>query len=326
MSDFDQRAFGDSQQASVDPETRLIDWPPGQPAEGIVGRATHRLNATGLFTDQALLEIFDSHEPSELLVYRMGDDHTDLDSFEYGGRGLLSAQELLTAVREGRLWLNIIHVNYNHQSFRELVDAMYDELEETCPGFVATRRNANLLVSSPAAKVFFHADAPLNMLWHLRGRKRVWVYPSDERFAPPEWVEKIFSRESDDDLPYDPSFEEYAVAYDLEPGQMLTWPQNTPHRVDNVDGLNVSLTTEHYTPLAMRKRMTFLANRYLRKWFGLRTRSTRIDGAGALARRTAFRIARRFPGLREYREGSDAAVFDLSGDSPIRDTDQERQR
>lgn len=291
---------------------RLVDWPPGTPAEGQVARAEHRLRDTGLFEDQALIDLFDRHDPEDLLVYRMGDDHHKLDDFQYGSRGDLGAAELLQAVRDGRLWLNIIHVTYHHAEFRSLVDALYDELEATCAGFRALQRNANLLVSSPRARVYYHADAPLNMLWHLRGRKRVWVYPNEERFAPREWVEMIFTRESDDDLPYEPAFDAYATPYDLAPGQMLTWPQNTPHRVENLEGLNVSLTTEHYTPAAMRKRVTYLANRYLRGWFGLPTYDVRTDGAGAMLKRNLFRIARRLPGLHEYEEADDDAKFQLS--------------
>jgi hypothetical protein len=52
-----------------------------------------------------------------------------------------------------------------HPEFRILVNALYDELEANCPGFRALRRSANLLVSSPSAMVYYHADAPLNMLW-----------------------------------------------------------------------------------------------------------------------------------------------------------------
>jgi hypothetical protein len=179
------------------------------------------------------------------------------------------------------------------------------------PDFRTVHRSANLLISSPNAKVYYHADAPLNMLWHLRGEKRVWVYPGDERFAPREWVEMIFTRESDDDLPYRPEFDDFATPHLLRAGEMLTWPQNRPHRVENVSGLNVSLTTEHYTPQAMKKRMTYLANRYLRKWFHLPTTGVALDGPAASLKRTLFRIARRMPGLNEANEYNDDAKFSL---------------
>lgn len=292
-------------------EESLIDWPANQALGSAVARAGHRLLETGLFTDEQLVELFDRHDPDELLVYRMGEDHRKLDDFQYGSRGGLSAPELLEQVKAGKLWLNIINMTANHPEYAGLVHRMYDELERKVSGFRTVYRSANLLVSSPNAKVYYHADAPLNMLWHLRGEKRVWVYPGDERFAPREWVEMLFTRESDDDLPYRPEFDEFATSYELRPGEMLTWPQNTPHRVENLGGLNVSLTTEHYTPEAMKKRMTYLSNRYLRKWFGLPTTDVSVDGPRAAVKRTLFRIARRLPGLREAREEADDAKFTL---------------
>jgi hypothetical protein len=291
----------------------LIDWPPGQQLKDQVVQASHHLLDTGLFSDDKLIELFDRHDPDELLVYRMGEDHHLLEDFQYGSRGGLSAVQLMDAVKAGKLWLNIINMTTNHQCFDELVDAMYDELEQKVCGFRTVHRSANLLISSPGAKVYYHADAPLNMLWHLRGEKRVWVYPGDEKFAPREWVEMIFTRESDDDLPYRPEFDQYATAHELRPGQMLTWPQNRPHRVENISGVNVSLTTEHYTPEAMKKRMTYLSNRYLRKWFRLPTTDVSLDGPRAVMKRTAFRIARRLPGCKEVNEVDDEAKFSLGG-------------
>lgn len=293
------------------PNQSLIDWPDNQTLQDQVVRAEHRLLDTQLFTDEKLIELFDRHNVEELLVYRMGDDHHNLDDFQFGSRGRLTAVQLLDAVRGGQLWLNIINMTSNHLAFDELVNAIYDELEEKVPNFKADYRSANLLVSSPGSQVYYHADAPLNMLWHLRGEKRVWVYPNEERFAPREWVEMIFTRESDDDLPYHPNFDQYATAYELGPGSMLTWPQNTPHRVENLSGLNISLTTEHYTAEAMKKRMTYLANHYLRRWFSLPTTDIAVDGPRAFMKRIMFRIARRMPGCHETVEYDDNSKFSL---------------
>ncbi len=296
-------------------EQSLFDWPANEPFGAKPAKTRHNLLGTGLFDDDKLLEVFDQHDADELLVYRMGSDHEVLDDFKYGRRGDLSAEELLSAVKAGKLWLNIINLTNNHRVFAELVDGIYDELERVAPGFHTVFRSANLLVSSPDSQVYYHADAPQNILWHLRGEKRVWLYPNEERFAPREWVEMIFTRESDDDLPYEPEFEQYAVAYDLCPGDMLTWPQNTPHRVENLSGLNVSLTTEHYTPNAMTKRMTYLSNHYLHRWFGLPTRSVELNGVSAMTKRALFRIARRIPGLHESPETQeDRSSFTLSSD------------
>ena len=75
--------------------------------------------------------------------------------------------------------------------------------------------------------------------------------------------------------------------------------------------MNVSLTTEHYTPAAMKKRMTYLSNHYLHRWFGLPTSDVSIDGPRAALKRTVFRLARRLPGMRETVEEDDSAKFSL---------------
>src|SRR5690606_19445440 len=116
---------------------------------------------------------------------------------------------------------------------------------------------------------------------------------------------------SDDDLPYRPEFDRDATAHPLLPGHMLTWPQNRPHRVENVQGLCVSLTTEHYTPDAMKKRMTYLANRYLREWLHLPTTGTALDGPAAVAKRGLFRVARHLPWFHEASADGDPAKFTL---------------
>lgn len=142
--------------------------------------------------------------------------------------------------------------------------------------------------------VYYHADAPPNILWHMQGKKRVWVYPAhDERFATQESLEKVFSRERNEDLPYSPAFDRFAEVYDLEPGQVLTWPQNGPHRVQNLEGVNVSLSTEHYTSEAQKREWVYAANRFFRSSWHLPTRSTSIDGPAAHAKTFLFRALRK---------------------------------
>ncbi|MEM9659341.1 MAG: cupin-like domain-containing protein, partial [Planctomycetota bacterium] len=161
-------------------------------------------------------------------------------------------------------------------------------------------RTANLLISSPTAWVPYHVDMPVNMLWHIRGKKRVWVYPHfDKRFASSEVLEKVCSGEWSEDVPYDTSFDRYALIYDAEPGQLITWPQLTPHRVRNLEGLNVSLSTEHKNARARRRINVHTGNHLLRNRFGVVCREIAVDGAAAHGKQAlarAFRLAGKFIG------------------------------
>jgi hypothetical protein len=262
----------------------LANWTPEQyrVLEKALLVAEHRIHETELFTDAALCELIDRHPRDYLTIAAMGNDK---NKFEWmtGERGDISADELLRAVKEGQLWLNLIRLRKFHPEYARIVDSVYDELEAKAPGFKAQSRSANLLISSPNAMVYYHLDLPVNMLWHLRGEKQVWVYPHfDERFVAPRNIERLILGKMAEDMPYQPWFEDYAVSFVVKPGQMITWPQNAPHRVTNRDGLNVSLSTEHRNPVARRRLNVHLANHFIREQFGCNNLS--IDPHGSMAR------------------------------------------
>ena len=113
------------------------------------------------------------------------------------------------------------------------------------------RSDLGLLISSPKAQVLYHFDSPLVMLWQLRGRKRVWVYPPEAPYLQREQVEALVTGRSTEQIPYDPAWDRAAQVFELEPGMMVSWPQNAPHRVENGDMLNLSLSIEFMTPEAL---------------------------------------------------------------------------
>ena len=250
--------------------------------------ANHRLLETGLFSDENIIRMIDAYPREFCNVNRMG---TDRDEYEWseGDTTGLDGAALLDAVRNGRLWLTLRGLTERQPELRRVINTLYDELEERCPGFRATRRTGNLLVSSPAAIVYYHMDVPQNILWHIRGRKRVWVYPVDnERLLSQEDREAVIAVEREEDLPYLPEFDELAEVHDLSPGDMITWPQHSPHRVENLAGLNVSLSTEHYTKDGLRTVRVRRANRYFRRSLALPTRCTKTTGFGYALKSSAY--------------------------------------
>ena len=183
----------------------------------------------------------------------------------------------------------------------ELVHEMYNEIERNKPGFQAQERTANLLIPSPQAWVPYHVDMPVNMLWHIRGRKRVWVYPHfDNRFASPLVLGKVCSGQWSEEVPYDPSFDRYALVFDAEPGQLVTWPQMDPHRVENTEGLNVSLSTEHKNPRARRRINVHTANDLLRNNWGIACSNISVDSPWAHVKQLVARASSRWDCLRGY--------------------------
>lgn len=285
----------------------------------------HNLHESPLFTDDALVALLDGYPRELLFAITMGSDPSREENRLAAHDGV-SGKELLEAVKRGRLWLNVTRVNLVDARYRALLDELYGELAETVPGFRPEHSQGTLLISSPGAMVYYHADGPPNVLWHIRGRKQVWVYPAlDERFLARTDLEDIFSGVRHEYLPYRTDFDAHAACFDLAPGDFATWPQNAPHRVTNLDSFNVSLSSEYFTAQSRARARVYQANRFLRNRFGLRTLSTRENGASAFAKGALHAAAKRLgldgvPPRAKHRvpavrvsAGSPLGVAELSG-------------
>lgn len=281
---------------------------------------THGLSGEDLFGDAALIDLLDHFPREHLYALNMGHDPCRSDQNHLVCHDGVSGAELLQAVRSGRLWLNVTRVDRADARYRRLIDRLYNELRLQTPlqraAAVPDRSQGTLLISSPGALVYFHADAPSSVLWHLRGRKRVWIYPTlDERFMSAALLEDLFAGARHEYLPYRPDFDLSADVYDLEPGQWLCWPQNAPHRVQNLDGLNVSLSTEHFSRDSCRRAQLYRANRYLRRHWRLAQPSACETGVTARAKVWVQRVARRL-GLDPVPRTVDQPVLRISPASP----------
>ena len=283
-------------------ENILVDWGPEDSASlgSRVVRSRHSLAEDGQFEDEALIRLIDAHPDEASYVYVMGHDKMNYSEWQLAENPNLSTAELLDAIRRGMLWLNLVNMEEHNDEWRQRIDALFDELEDRSPGFRALQRAANLIVSSPDAMVHYHADAECNLLWHLRGRKQVWVYPVEERFASPEQLEMIFAREKEEDLPYEEAFDADAESFELRPGDVVAWPHNSPHRVENIEGLNVSLTTLYYSPEAQRRERVFLANKFFRSITPFDFRSTETEGLRPAFKSLVFRVMRKLGWVRQF--------------------------
>lgn len=281
----------------------LNNWSPEQyqVLEKALLVAKHRLHETGLFSDEALAQLIDTHPDEYLTIAAMG---TEASKFEWmvGDRNGVSAEQLIQTVKDGKLWINLIAIERFHDEYRRLIDDVYNELEAAVPNFKARNRAGNLLISSPNAMVYFHTDLPVNMLWHLRGEKRVWVYPFDERFVSEENMEKLAAGKMSEDMPFEDWYNDYAVSFKVQPGQLITWPQNTPHMVKNLDSMNVSLSTEHRNPVAKRKIMVYKANYFLRQKLGIQNLSSSPHGLMAHAKQFGVRVGAQLQRLKRVDE------------------------
>lgn len=291
---------------------------PGGPAgfEGAPVVGCHALAGDALFTDAALIELLDNFPRERLYALSMGTDPSRLEENRLALHDGVCGAKLLQAVRDGRLWLNVTRVDRADARYRGVIDRLYQALAAAMPGFCPDASQGTLLISSPRALVYYHADGPASVLWHIRGRKRVWVYPAlDERYLHRELLEDIIAGVRHEYVPYEPAYDAGAQVYDLEPGQWIAWPQNAPHRVTNLDSLNVSLATEYFTPASRRRSRLYIANRFFRTRLGWRNLSVREEGAAAAAKVLAQRVARRL-GLDPLRFKRHVAALRIIADAP----------
>ena len=247
-------------------------------------RLEHSLHRSPLFSMDALAELIERYPREHYSLVHMGEQGSPRKTWREGDIGGLRGKEVIDWIANGRMWLNLRNVKMVDRRYQELLDAIFGEMSQRIPGFSSFNQGLGILISSPKAQVYYHCDLPGQSLWQIAGRKRVFLYPNTKPFLTPEQLEGIALFSLETDMRYEPWYDEHAVAYDLEPGQMLHWPLNAPHRVENYDCLNVSMTIEYWTDEIRRAHMVNVANGIMRQRFGLTPKSRAIQGPSFTAK------------------------------------------
>lgn len=229
----------------------------------------HGLEATGLFSDEALIELLEKHPSGSLDVCSMGDPQHPLypNRMRTGDFRDADGKTLLNAAKSGLVWINVRKAMNIHPEYKAVLDKMYGDLSQKT-GNKAFNPRGGILISSPIAKVPYHFDKTETILWHVRGQKRMYLYPLTPEFISDEGYENAVVDMLEDDLPFSFDWDKHATIFDLQPGQALTWPMNMPHRVDN-QSFCVSVTTEYSTVASGRRNAAMITNATLRRKFGM---------------------------------------------------------
>ena len=230
-------------------------------------KVKHRLNETGLFTDEALAELLDKHPKDKLDVCARGDHPIFEFKFRTGDVRDVDGATLIDAVKNGSIWMNLRKAMNIHPEYKAVLDEMYSEVAKAA-GQKPLNPRGGILISSPTAKVPYHFDATETILWHVRGHKRMYLYPETEEFLNDKDYEALMFRETEDYLPYNADMDKSATCFDLHDGEMITWPLNSPHRVEN-KSYCVSVTTEYSTRESSFKNSVMYANAVMRRKFGM---------------------------------------------------------
>ena len=228
----------------------------------------HDLDSTGLFTDEALIALLNKHPSDKLDVCSMGQEEHPLypNKMRTGDFRDVDGKTLLDAAKSGKIWINLRQAMNVHPEYKAVLDKMYGGIAEKT-GMKTFKANGGILISSPIAKVPYHFDKTETILWHVRGKKRMYLYPLTPEYISDIDYENAVINDLEDDLPYNSDWDKEARAFDLEPGQALTWPMNMPHRVDN-QAFCISVTTEYSTVASGRRNAAMIVNATLRQKLG----------------------------------------------------------
>ncbi len=247
----------------------------------------HRLAQTGLFEDAHLAELIDIARQKGPQFYTLGTLNEDGfgEKWQNGVLEDMPGSKILEAIKKGHFWLQLQGLKEIAPEYYSLASQGFSELAEQNSGFRYYKLSCNLLISSPSARVLCHLDCAEVILWHIRGRKRVYLYDlTKQAFASDETIENVIMRETEEEIPYEKEWDKLANVYDLEPGQAVNWPHFWPHRIDNIEGLNVSMQTEFYSDQGLRQYGVRYANGVLRRKVGLNLKSTSTTGPVAAAK------------------------------------------
>jgi hypothetical protein len=240
-------------------------------------RLKHRLHEHELFSNDALASLVESYPREHYNLVQWG-EHGASGSWREGEITGLSGLEIIDSIAKGRVWINMRNLPVVDPRYGDLMNGIFEELEDYMPEFRTFTRKLGLLISSPLSRTLYHADLPGQSLWQIRGVKRVYIYPNAAPFMTPELIERVALSGVEVNMPYEPWYDEHATIVDIEPGDMLHWPLNAPHRVDNLDCLNVSMTMEYFTEDIRRTHMVTVANGILRSKLGMSPRDRSISG------------------------------------------------
>ena len=299
---------------------KLVDWKSEQ-ITGFGKRpivARHRMHELSLFSDSELIEVLEKHPRDQFQAFTMGTDACNIQEWQPVDVSGASGKDMLTAIARGRLWFHLFRMQNVNVQYKELLDRLFSEVLEIRPGLKPMNKSATLIISSPTALVYYHADPQFNFLWHVRGSKRVWSYPAgDPELIGQEKMEDIFASHVDEEVPYKPDFDKKAQAFELRAGDVIWWPLNSPHRVTNLEGINVSLSTVYETAESYRRKLVYCANRFFRRSWGIPLWSTREDGVRSYIKQCTFRLLQKAGAVHDPRRRVYVTQLRIDPASPL---------
>ena len=123
--------------STTDIGSLVVGWKPQYAA--LWGRApvcvSHNLRTSSLFDRTALASLIERYPRKHYSIIHMGPRSEDHRFWREGELGGMPGHDVIDAIENGRLWLNLRHVGDVDGRYAAVVNTLFDELELLVPGF-----------------------------------------------------------------------------------------------------------------------------------------------------------------------------------------------
>jgi len=273
----------------------------------------HSLNETGLFTDEALAELLDKHPRSDLDVCTIANHDVFQGWFRTGDVRDVDGKTLIEAARAGSIWMNLRRAMNMHPEYKAVLDNMYSDLSRLS-GTRQFQPRGGILISCPTAETPYHCDPTDTILWHVHGRKTIYIYPRTEEYLPDAAYERVLYCDNEDYLPYTKPMDDGAKKFELLDNQMITWPLNAPHRVEN-SSYCVSVSAEYASPESTLRNAVMYTHAVMRQKGGLNPSWEGTSYPSKVVKAIAGRVLRKIGVLSDLKQ-QDMVTFTVDKNAP----------
>jgi hypothetical protein len=217
-----------------------------------------------LASDAALIHILDRY-PADLIEVTNCDFQEEI--FAARQRREIDGAAILNVLKIGEIGIVLHDIQRAHPGlWAEIMLALArlaPRIGAEDPGDMTGR----LTISAERSPTPYTFRPAGQVLFHLRGVQRVWIYPTNETYLPQKAVEQVvMNRAGADALYYVPNYDRASWRFDIIAGQGLAWPLFSPHRIENQKGLCVTLALDYQTTDSRIIVAAHKANSVLRRW------------------------------------------------------------
>lgn len=256
----------------------------------------HHLANDPRFSLPSLIELARRLPPKDV-EYNSGDLPIEQDPSKTPATGL-SVEESIRRIEEMNSWMVLGHVEQDPQYNEALEECLAEIAPYAAPATGPMYKTIGFIfISSANATTPLHMDPEHNILIHLRGAKRMTIYPNDIGMVPDDQHERYHAGAAHRNLVHRPEFDAAARAFDLSPGDAVHVPVKAPHWVRTGAEPCISFSITWRSRASDAEARLRIANHHLRRMGGappaVGTRPWR-DAAAIFAHRAIERLARPF--------------------------------